>query len=142
MNSQFDPLQDAFRGEAAMKLSSVTMTLAACLIVDTAQAHAHLEKSVPADGSTLRAAPAAVEMAFSEAAQLTALWLQKDQEPKQAIKELPTGANRTQRVALPTLAPGAYTLTWRVVAADGHVSSGAVHFTISPKRAMSAYSGH
>jgi methionine-rich copper-binding protein CopC len=115
-----------------MKLSTLMMTLAACLIAVAAQAHAHLEKSTPADGSTSSAAPAAVEMTFSEAARLTSLWIQKDQEPKERIKELPTAAERTQRVALPPLAPGAYTLTWRAVAADGHISSGAVHFTISP----------
>lgn len=115
-----------------MKLSTAITTLVACLIVDTAQAHAHLEKSTPADGSTLGAAPAAIEMTFSEAARLTALWIQGDQKPKQVIKELPAVADKTLRVALPTLAPGVYTLTWRAVAADGHVSSGAVHFTISP----------
>lgn len=115
-----------------MKLSTVTMTLVACLIVDAAQAHAHLEKSTPADGSTVTAAPAAIEMTFSEAARLTALSIQRDQEPGEPIKDLPTTVDRTQRVALPGLAPGVYTLTWRAVAADGHVSSGAVHFTISP----------
>ena len=115
-----------------MNRSSVAATLVTCLIAATAQAHAHLEKSTPADGSTQGTAPAAVEMTFSEAARLTALSIQRDQEPKQAVKELPAVADKTLRVALPALAPGAYTLTWRVVAGDGHVSSGAVHFKISP----------
>ena len=114
-----------------MKLSIAILTLVACLIAGTAQAHAHLEKSTPADGSTLSAAPATVEMTFSEAARLTALSIQKDQGPKQAIKELPAAVERTLHVALPTLTPGTYALAWRVVAADGHVSSGTVHFTIS-----------
>jgi copper resistance protein C len=115
-----------------MKLSTVLATSVACLLVNAAQAHAHLEKSTPADGSTLAAAPAAIEMTFSEAARLTALWIQGDQKPKQVIKDLPAVVDKTLRIALPRLAPGAYTLTWRAVAADGHVSSGAVHFTISP----------
>ena len=114
-----------------MRLSTAIATLIACLIVDTAQAHAHLEKSTPADGSTLAAAPAAVEMTFSEVARLTSLSIQRDQDPRQVIKELPAVADKTLRIALPTLTPGVYTLAWRVVAADGHVSSGAVHFTIS-----------
>ena len=96
------------------------------------QAHAHLEKSVPADGSTLSTAPAALEMRFSEAARLTALWIQSDRQARQTIKDLPAAADRTLRIALPALAPGAYSLTWRVIAADGHVSSGVVHFAISP----------
>lgn len=115
-----------------MKLSAVLAALTACLVVGTAQAHAHLEKSTPADGSTLSAAPAAIEMTFSETARLTALSIQKGQEPRQVIRELPAVADKTVRVALPKLAPGVYTLSWRAVAADGHVSSGIVHFTISP----------
>lgn len=116
-----------------MKLSTAITTLVACLIVDAAQAHAHLEKSTPADGSTVAAAPAAVEMTFSETARLTAVWIQRGQEPKTVVKELPAVADKVLRVVLPALAAGVYTLTWRVVAADGHVSSGAVHFTISPR---------
>lgn len=114
-----------------MKLSAFTLTLLACLIATAAQAHAHLEKSSPADGSTLTTAPAAIEMTFSEAARLTALAIQKGTEPKQPLKDLPTTVDRVQHVALPALGPGAYTLTWRALAADGHVSSGAVHFTVS-----------
>lgn len=114
-----------------MKLSSVLAALAACLIAGTAQAHAHLEKSTPADGSTLSSAPAAIEMTFSETARLTAFSIQKGQEPRQVIKDLPTVADKTLRVALPTLVSGVYTLSWRAVAGDGHVSSGVVHFTIS-----------
>lgn len=116
-----------------MKLSTIALTLIAALLVQAAQAHAHLEKSTPAEGSTLVTAPTAIEMTFSEPARLTALSIQRGQEPKQTIKELPTAVDRMQRIALPMLAPGAYTLSWRAVAADGHVSSGAVHFTIAPR---------
>lgn len=115
-----------------MKPSTFAVTLVAAVIAAAAQAHAHLEKSTPADGSTLSAAPTAVELTFSEAARLTALAIQRDQEPKQAIKGLPGGADKTLRIALPALAPGVYTLTWRAVTADGHISAGAVRFTISP----------
>lgn len=115
-----------------MKLPSVTAAVVATLFAVSVQAHAHLEKSTPADGSTLSAAPAALELTFSEAARLTALWIQRGGDARETIKELPTAAGKTLRIALPALAPGAYSLTWRIVAADGHVSSGAVHFTISP----------
>lgn len=106
--------------------------MAACLITQLAQAHARLESSTPADGSTLNAAPAALEMTFSEPARLTALWIQRAEEPRQALKSLPASTDRTLRVALPTLAPGAYNVTWRAVSADGHIASGTVRFTISP----------
>ncbi len=106
--------------------------MAACLLTELALAHAHLERSTPADGSTLSAVPPALEMRFSEPARLTALWIQRGQEPRQALKSLPTATEKILRVALPTLAPGVYSVTWRVVSADGHIASGAVRFTISP----------
>jgi methionine-rich copper-binding protein CopC len=112
--------------------SKVWGAAAACLITQLAQAHARLERSIPADGSTLSAVPAALEMRFSEPARLTALWIQRNQEPRQAVKSLPASTDRTLRVALPALAPGVYNVAWRVVSADGHIASGAVRFTLSP----------
>lgn len=106
--------------------------MAACLITQLAHAHARLESSTPADGSTLNAVPAALEMRFSEPARLTALWIQRAEEPRQALKSLPTSTDKTLRVVLPSLAPGPYSITWRALSADGHVASGTLHFTISP----------
>ena len=115
-----------------MKFPIVAMTLIACPVTQAAWAHAHLEKSTPADGSTLNAAPATVEMTVSEPARLTALWIQRDQEPRQAMKDLPTTASGRLGVSLPPLTPGTYVVTWRVIAADGHVTSGVLHFTVAP----------
>lgn len=121
-----------------MKFLAVSISAAAALASGLASAHAHLQQATPAEGSTLTASPPALELRFSEAAQVTALWIQKDQEPKQPIKALPTTSGATLRVALPALASGAYTVTWRVLAADGHVMSGALHFRISAPPPSSA----
>jgi len=95
-------------------------------------AHAHLEQAVPADGSVLGNAPAQFELQFSEAAHLTALSLyrQGDSQP-QKITPLPDSATARFSVPAPPLRPGAYELRYRLVSADGHVMSGAVHFRIS-----------
>jgi methionine-rich copper-binding protein CopC len=124
-----------------MKLLAVSVAAAAALITGSASAHAHLQKATPADGSTLTASPPALELTFTQAAQLTALWIQKNQDPKEPIKGLPTTPDTTVRVALPALTPGAYTVTWLVLAADGHVMPGALHFTISTTQ-TSATPGH
>src|SRR6266446_1288612 len=54
-----------------------------------AQAHAHLQASVPRDGSTLGTAPVALVLQFSEAARLTALWIEKSGAEKQKLTPLP-----------------------------------------------------
>jgi len=113
-----------------MKFPAVSIAAAAALMTGVASAHAHLQKATPAEGSKLTAAPAALELTFSEAARLTALWIQKNQEPKQPVKDLPMTSGTMLRVPLPALTPGAYSVTWRVLGADGHVTSGALHFTI------------
>lgn len=116
-----------------MRLTIVSIAAAFCLIAESASAHAHLDKVNPADGSSLTAPPAALEMTFSEPARMTALWIQRDREPKQAVKDLPKATATTLRVPLPLLAPGAYAISWRVLSADGHVASGGLHFTILPR---------
>ena len=117
-----------------MRVFLPLIALVSFLMAGPARAHAHLEKSTPAEGTVLTRSPTTLEMTFSEPARLTALSIQKDQEPKQAIKSLPNAAEETVRVALPALSPGAYTVSWRVVSPDGHVMSGALHFTIAAKR--------
>ena len=124
-----------------MKSLTVSLAAAAALVTGSASAHAHLQRATPAEGSTLTASPPTLELTFSEAAQLTALWIQKDQEPKQPIKDLPTTSGTTLRLALPALTPGAYTVTWRVLSADGHLMPGALHFKLATTPASSA-AGH
>jgi methionine-rich copper-binding protein CopC len=97
-----------------------------------AAAHAHLQQASPAEGSVVSSAPAQFILKFSEAAQLTALSLQKQGEPQaQKIQPLPTAASAEIRVTAPRLEPGVYELRYRVVSADSHVVSGSVHFTVA-----------
>ena len=99
-----------------------------------AAAHAHLQQSLPAEGSVVSSAPAQFMLKFSEAAQLTALSLQKQGEPQaQKIQPLPTAASAEISVAAPRRDPGIYELRYRVVSADSHVVSGSVHFTVATR---------
>ena len=96
-----------------------------------AQAHAHLQASIPRDGSTLGTAPAAVVLQFSEAARLTALWIEKSGAEKQKLTPLPADPQSRIAVPLPKLAPGDYVVSWRVLGSDGHVVPGKIRFTLS-----------
>lgn len=98
-----------------------------------ATAHAHLKQAVPADGSVVQGAPMSFSLSFSEAAHLTALSVQKqgDAQPLK-ITPLPADASAQFTIPAPKLTPGAYTLRYRVVAADdNHVSSGMISFSIT-----------
>ena len=108
-----------------MAIAWLLLTGSSCAL-----AHAHLTHSSPADGEALPLAPHALELRFSEAAQLTALWIQKAGEPRQKLGPYPTQSQEHLRVGLPPLTPGKYVVSWRALSADGHVAEGQLHFTI------------
>ena len=113
-----------------MKSSAITLSLL-MTFATTALAHTHLQGSVPADKSRV-AAPAAIELNFSEAARVTALTLQKGSEEPVALKGLPAKAAAQVSVPVTQLSAGDYVVTWRVVGDDGHVMSGKFGFTVDP----------
>ena len=96
-----------------------------------AQAHAHLRSATPADGSTVHAAPASLVLEFSEAARLTALWIQKQGGDKKKLAP-PQESQSRITVTLPPLGPGDYVVSWRVQGSDGHVVPGQLRFTLRP----------
>lgn len=118
-----------------MKILSFLAGLVLATFAVAASAHAHLEKSSPAEGSTVTTAPAQVVLEFSEAVRLTALSIAKGDEPKQALKPLPATAAPRVAVALPPLTTGMYSLAWRVLSDDGHMMAGTLHFAVAAERA-------
>jgi methionine-rich copper-binding protein CopC len=114
-----------------MKLSTFVSVLALFAVIALAHAHAHLKMSTPADASVVTASPANIVLQFSEAARLTAAWIQKDDGPKQKLTTLPDKPAVEVSVALPALEPGTYVVSWRALSDDGHVVPGQIHFTLS-----------
>ena len=110
-----------------LRASFLLMALLAC---GSALAHAHLMTSTPAEGSALASAPEAVTLTFSEPARITAAAVQKDPGPKHALRAADAAPAASVYMPLPALAPGAYSVTWRVIGADGHIVSGQLHFSI------------
>jgi methionine-rich copper-binding protein CopC len=121
-------------GRLTLKILSLLSGLALVTMGVTANAHAHLQKSSPADNSVITASPSNLVLNFSEAARLTALSIRKDSEPPQTLKPLPTAAAQQISVPLPPLTPGTYSVSWRVVSDDGHIMAGALHFTLAADR--------
>lgn len=114
-----------------MKMSKLFAGAVLLSLATLAQAHTHLKESAPAEGTTVKAAPESITLTFSEPAHLTALTVQKDGGDEQKITPLPTLSAAKISVPAPKLAPGKYTVTWRVVSEDNHIMSGKLHFTVA-----------
>jgi methionine-rich copper-binding protein CopC len=117
-----------------MKILSLLSGPVLVMLGVTASAHAHLQKSSPADNSVITASPSNLVLDFSEAARLTALSIQKGSESPQKLN-LPTTAAQQISVPLPQLTPGTYSVSWRVLSDDGHMMSGVLHFTLAADHA-------
>ena len=107
------------------------LTVLLLLAASGVSAHAHLSASEPANDSTLTAAPRTLVLEFSEAASLTALWLQGPGGAQQKLAPLPPDPQTRVSVALPALAAGDYVIGWRALGADGHVTSGKIRFHLA-----------
>ena len=113
-----------------MRRFSVLAMLVLGLAPLNAQAHAQLLQATPADGSVLTEAPASFMLLFNEPARLTALNIQRDDEAPQKIGGLAGAASARWVIAAPKLAPGGYTLSYRVLSEDSHIMSGSIKFRL------------
>jgi methionine-rich copper-binding protein CopC len=108
----------------------------AAIGISEVRAHALLTRSSPAGGITVRAAPAEIVLSFSEPIQAAFSTVQVtgrggehfDDGPVQIDPDQPT----VLRVAVKKLEPGTYTVVWRVLSIDTHVTNGRFTFEIAP----------
>jgi methionine-rich copper-binding protein CopC len=114
-----------------MKFSAALSPWLLALGTTCAQAHAHLQQAIPADGSVITTAPTDLVLRFSENARLIVVWVAKDRGSPQRLVPLPERPQSRIVVALPPLAPGHYVVSWRALSADGHVVPGQIRFTLN-----------
>jgi copper transport protein len=117
---------------AAAALAAVGLLLAS---PTAAQAHALLAGSDPASGALLDKSPSVVVLAFTEAPDLSLSSVHVlDNAGRSVERGKPTlvpGQRNSVAVALPTLARGTYTVTWRTTSADdGHTTAGSFAFGV------------
>lgn len=120
-------------------LAVVLATLGA--LASPASAHALLLRSEPGGNATLKTSPAAVRLHYSEPVEVqfgAVRVLNADGRP------VPTGAikrvdeNREVDVPLRRLDDGTYTVTWQVLANDGHPTHGTFRFYVGQPSSISA----
>lgn len=105
-------------------------------VAGQAFAHAHLKASMPADKSTVAAAPAALMLSFTEGLNLKFSGIKVTGPDKAAVK---TGdaalTDHDTGLTVPvdaTLAAGTYTVEWHALSTDGHKTTGSYSFTVKP----------
>jgi methionine-rich copper-binding protein CopC len=110
--------------------------LVAATVAAGVHAHAFLDHAEPRVGSVVKVAPVELKLWFTEAV-----------EPAfSSVKVLDSAGRRVDkndahvdsaeramlRVSLPSLPAGAYTVQWRVVSVDTHVTHGSFAFQVRP----------
>lgn len=101
-----------------------------------AHAHAQLVKAEPAQRATVSEAPAKVSLSFNEEIEGAYASLSVvDASGKPVTDAKPALASDDPKslvLALPALAPGTYTVKYRVLSVDGHVVEASYDFTVKP----------
>ena len=119
-----------------MKLRALAVILASSALVAVAApsafAHAEITKSNIADHATLTKAPDAFTASFEESAVVSGVTLVSAAGTPVSLAFKPTKAmSKEFSLPLPKLAAGAYTLSFKVVAKDGHAMTNTIHFTVA-----------
>src|SRR6188472_2415413 len=139
MSPSRDGRTRARAGALAVLGAVVTALLTVLLPPATAQAHAILVGSDPANGAVTPAAPAAVHLWFDESlapAFRSARLVDASGRPLPGARLVPSGV-RDVVLDLPPLSRGSYGVLWQVLSDDdGHATSGAVVFTVGTGAAV------
>ena len=116
-----------------MKNKLLTIALAAALI-GAAPAFAHggmMETSIH-DNAKVAQAPADFIVMFQHESAITSMVLMTTDKKMLALDfKASKTLGKDFTVPLPKLDKGAYILSWKSMAKDGHVMPGAVHFTVT-----------
>ncbi|OLP61742.1 hypothetical protein BJF93_08955 [Xaviernesmea oryzae] len=119
---------------AVVVLSAIALPLSP--VSRPAFAHAHLQAATLADKATIKAAPEAITLRFSEGLSLALSGATLSGEDQ---SEIGLGEARLsddgKSLILPlaaALKPGTYRLDWHVLSVDGHKTKGTTSFTVAP----------
>lgn len=104
-----------------------------CAMGAHAHAHAFLDHAEPRVGATVRAAPGKLTLAFSQEIEPAFSSVKVLDAKGQAVDKGDVRVTGTlMQVSLAPLRPGDYTVKWRVVSTDTHVTEGDYVFHVGP----------
>ena len=104
-------------------------------------AHAIVLESIPAPGAVLVRPPERVILRFNSKVEkgLTRVTLANSDGAPRLVSIANDGSEGDHEpdrivIPLPRLQPGRYVIRYQVLSADGHITDGALRFTVSPSR--------
>jgi methionine-rich copper-binding protein CopC len=116
-------------------LCKTTIGLFVILFPAAALAHAMLDHASPRVGGTVATAPKELTLWFTEKLEpaFSTAEVRNAQGAVQSGKAQVDSSDRTElRVPLKTLAPGTYSVNWRVLSVDTHRTQGSFTFRVGP----------
>jgi copper resistance protein C len=100
----------------------------------TAGAHAFLDHADPRVGSTVQAAPRTVTLWFTQDLEPAFSGVQVRDASGARVDDgkasFGVGGRNVMRIALKSLSPGTYTVSWRVLSVDTHTTEGTFSFHV------------
>ncbi|HET9762945.1 MAG TPA: copper resistance CopC family protein [Casimicrobiaceae bacterium] len=117
-----------------MRRTLVAASVALALALPThAPAHAFLDHASPRVGSSVQRSPPEVRLWFSQELEPAFSTLSvQDAAGKRVDNGDAKVAQDTMQVSLPALAAGRYTVKWRALSVDTHVTEGDFTFEVQP----------
>ncbi len=114
-------------------MNRIVLALALAGLSCPASAHAFLESARPAAGEKLRAAPAKLELHFSEALEPVFSGITVTDAAGTEMNAGPAAASGAEMdLPLKTLKPGRYRASWHAVSVDSHRTEGSYDFLVLP----------
>ncbi len=119
-----------------MKSLAQMGTLLLWVVASAASAHAFVDHALPAVGSQVNPAPAAVKIWFTEAIEPAFSSIEVTDSAGKQVDLKDTHVDEKDHtlliVSLGALPPGTYAVSWKVVAADTHKTHGDFKFAVKP----------
>ena len=112
---------------------SQILLMAGLLIVpQVVWSHAILIDSVPSHDATLDEAPQTILLKFNAALEhvITKVFLIDQNKEETTLEKVEESQADRIKVRVPSLSPGVYTVLYKVLARDGHVTEGSIRFTL------------
>ena len=120
------------------RLSAASLALAALLIAPAAvRAHAFLDHSDPAVGSTVSAPPGVLHLWFTQQLEPAFSWVTVTDKSGATVNDGPAAVDASNRsefdVKLKPLPSGTYKVKWHALSVDTHTTEGDFAFSVRGK---------